>query len=439
MSYRELFNRIRTSLSSPEAYSSFQKELDSKAIEQTLFNKFAGKTSFRAVVMPENPSSTSNVPDSKIIRVRPLDIHDFILPEPCAFSDARKIKRVLSMHPVAYPDSSYSVLGGNAEDTDAVGYGHIVECFFKDGPQSDGNLRGLTYRPSTIGLASDFNMECLGVEIDTSGGGGGGGSLASTNPKKASAAQIAFTRDKYQPYQPPPPGLVLGPFDLDTQVTSYVVNSTVEKIKTYETVDGKRNSPRKLIYVGSVEAYKGKEIKNGLLPKEILGQLPADIVAPSGTSQLKGIFIIDVISDLQRLAMAFEKRFGQKIQLTDSYRTFNRQVSTKNARINASKTILAKIKEGMTDKQKKEIQNEARLKKKEAAMPGTSPHGWALAFDMNTHYGGTSGFASETVSWIITEGPKYNFHSPPGLRDGKGLEEWWHFEYMYRSRIYKKV
>ena len=162
------------------------------------------------------------------------------------------------MHPIAYPDSSYSVLGGNTEDTDAVAYGHIVECFFKDGPQSGGNLRGLTYRPSTVGLASDFNMECLGVEIDASGEGG---SMASTNPKKASATQIAFTRDKYQPYQPPPPGLVLGPFDLDTQVTSYVVNSTEDKIKSYKTVDGKTNNPRKLIYVGSVEAYKGKVIK----------------------------------------------------------------------------------------------------------------------------------------------------------------------------------
>ena len=436
MSYRELFNRIRTSLSSPEAYSSFQKELDSKAIEQTLFNKFAGKTSFRAVVMPENPSSTSNVPDSKIIRVRPLDIHDFILPEPCAFSDVRKIKRVLSMHPVAYPDSSYSVLGGNAEDTDAVGYGHIVECFFKDGPQSDGNLRGLTYRPSTIGLASDFNMRCLGVEIDTSGGGG---SMASTNPKKASAAQIAFTRDKYQPYQPPPSGLVLGPFDLDTQVTSYVVDSTEAKIKSYKTVDKKTNSPRKKIYIGSEETYKGKEIKNGLLPKEILGQLPSGIVAPSSVSQLKGLFIVDVISDVQRLAMAFEKHFGHKLQLTDSYRTFNRQVSMKDKRILASQTILAKLKEGMTDKQKKEIREEARKKRIEAAMPGTSNHGWGLAFDMNSHYDGKEGFASETINWVIANAPKYNFHSPPRLRDGKGLEEYWHFEYMYTSRFFKKV
>ena len=165
--------------------------------------------------------------------------------------------------------------------------------------------------------------------------------------------------------------------------------------------------------MGSAEAYKGKVIKNGLLPKEILGQLPSGIVAPSSVSQLKGLFIVDVISDVQRLAMAFEKHFGHKLQLTDSYRTFNRQVSMKDKRILASQTILAKLKEGMTDKQKKEIREEARKKRIEAAMPGTSNHGWGLAFDMNSHYDGKEGFASETINWVIANAPKYNFHSPP--------------------------
>ena len=435
--YKSLFDRIRNRISSPAAYSSFQKEMDTKAVEQTLFNSMSGKESFRAIVLPDDLNSSSNKPDSKIIRVRPLDLHDFMIPEPCSFALPKQIKTAVSLHPVAYPDSSYPFLGGELEGVDPVGFGHIVECFYKDGPQSGGRLRGLTYRPTTIGLARDFNLECLGVEIDTSGGGGG--SMASTNAKKASAAQIAFTRDKYQPYQPPPPGLVLGPYDLDTRVTSYVVNSTEDKIKSYKTVDGKTNSPRKFIYLGSVEAYKNKEIKNGLLPKEILGQLPSGIVAPSSTSQLKGVFVLDVIRDLQRLAMAFEKRFGQKMKLTDSYRTFNRQVSTKNARIKASNEILTKITPEMSEKQKKEITEKARKKKIEAAMPGTSNHGWALAFDMDSHFGGKSGFASETVNWVITEGPKYNFHSPPRLRDGKGLEEYWHFEYMHPNRVFKKV
>lgn len=435
--YRNLFDRIRNRISSPAAYSSFQKELDSKAVEQTLFNKFAGKSSFRAIVLPETLSVSSNKPESKIIRVRPLDLHDFMIPEPCSFTDSNQIKTCLALHPVAYPDSSYPFLGGNLEGVDPIGYGHIVECFYRSGPQSDGRLRGLTYRPSTIGLARDFNIGCLGVEIET-GGGGSLASYASSNAKKASAAQKAFKRDKYQPYEPPPPGIQLGPFDLDTQVTEYVEKSIEENIKTYKTIDGKINSPITRVYNGMVEAFKGKVIKNGLLPKEILGQIPPDILHPGGSFE-RGIFIIDTARDFQRMAMAFESHFKFKMDLTDSYRTFNRQIGTKDKRIAASREILATIKPGMTDKQKAEIREKARLKKIEAATPGRSPHGWALAFDFNTRYNGKSGYASETFNWIMVNGPKYGFHSPPWARDGKGLEEWWHFEWIDTWKIYKKV
>ncbi len=431
-----IFDRIRRSLSSPEAYSSFQKDLDSKAMEQIFFNTLSGKTSFRAVVLPENSTNSSNRPESKAIRVRPLDIHDFILPEPCSFQDHSKIKRVLAMHPVAYPDSSYPFLGGDLEGVDPVGYGHIVECFFKDGPQSNGNLRGLTYRPTTIGLARDFNIECLGVEIETGGASVGG--YASSRGDKASKAQIAFTRDKYQPYVPPPAGVQLGPFDMDEKVNSYVVSSTVENIATYKTVDNKTNSPSKRIYNGMVEEFKGKVVSNGLLPKEILGQLPPGTVHPGGSFE-RGVVIIDTIRDFQRLAMAFENKFKMKLNLSDSYRTFNRQIKTKNKKINAGNEILAGITPEMSEKRKKEIQNKARLKKIEAATPGRSPHGWGLAFDMNTEYDGKFGYASDTFNWVMINGPKYNFHSPPHMRDGKGLEEWWHFEWMHTWKIYKKV
>ena len=55
-----------------------------------------------------------------------------------------------------------------------------------------------------------------------------------------------------------------------------------------------------------------------------------------------------------RLAQAFEQRFNKKLQLTDSYRTFNRQIEMKNSKIEQGKP-------------------------KEAAKPGTSNHGWGTS------------------------------------------------------------
>jgi hypothetical protein len=175
MSYRELFNRIQQALSSPEAYSSFLKEMKSKAVEQAMFNKLSGKKSFRCVVLPEDMGSTSaTTENAKILRVRPLDLHDFMIPEPCKFKgDTAKIKRCISMHPVAYPDSSYSVLGGNTESVQAIGFGHIVECSFKEGPQSGGRMRGLTYEPKIVGTnTTDLDLTCIsGENVDSTATG----------------------------------------------------------------------------------------------------------------------------------------------------------------------------------------------------------------------------------------------------------------------------
>ena len=142
-----------------------------KAVEQTFFNSFAGKTSFRAVVLPEDlGSNSSNRSSAKILRVRPLDVHDFIIPEPCQFkSDPLKVKKVISLHPVAYPDDSYKFLGGDSEDADTIGFGHIIECFFKDGPQSGGRLRRLTYRPGIVAInRGSVDLTCIsGGNVDT--------------------------------------------------------------------------------------------------------------------------------------------------------------------------------------------------------------------------------------------------------------------------------
>jgi N-acetyl-anhydromuramyl-L-alanine amidase AmpD len=161
------FTAFQNALSNPSAYSSFQKEMNLKAVEQVFFNSLSGKTSFMAVVLTNTGDIGTKSDGFKSIRVRPLNIHDFIIPEPCAFSAPEARKRVIALHPVAYPDSNWKFTGGNDQSADSLTFGNIVECFFGDGPQGGGRLRGLNYRPKIISGTSNLNLECLqGVEVE---------------------------------------------------------------------------------------------------------------------------------------------------------------------------------------------------------------------------------------------------------------------------------
>lgn len=165
------FTAFHTALQDPSSYFSFQKEMNLKAVEQVFFNSLAGTTVFDAVVLPEDLGSSATYDGQKSVRVRPLGIHDFIIPEPCSYKDPVKIKKILAMHPVAYPDSNSPLSAGNDTNPEhqAFGGGVVVECFFKDGPQSAGRLRGLTYRlKASRSTASKLDLNCLGI----SGGDG---------------------------------------------------------------------------------------------------------------------------------------------------------------------------------------------------------------------------------------------------------------------------
>ena len=161
---KNFFTSFYNALSDPATYYSFQKEMNLKAVEQVFFNSFSGKSSFRAVVLPADviPDALSSRSSKiKAIRVRPLDIHGFILPEPCEEKNVERRKKIIAMHPVAYPDETFPVAGGNIEDAVPITTGMVVECAFADGPQS-GRLRGLTYRKSNV-YTTGINLECFGT------------------------------------------------------------------------------------------------------------------------------------------------------------------------------------------------------------------------------------------------------------------------------------
>lgn len=157
------FTAFHRALQDDLSYFSFQKEMNLKAVEQVFFNSLAGKGTFDAVVLPERITETSYSPSSKVLRVRPLGIHDFIIPEPCAYAGfPEKIQKIIHLHPVAYPDSNIPLTPGSQEEADTpFAAGEVVECFFLDGPQNTGNLRGLRYRKKKNTTSNLTSIKCI--------------------------------------------------------------------------------------------------------------------------------------------------------------------------------------------------------------------------------------------------------------------------------------
>jgi len=140
------------------------------------------------------------------------------------------------------------------------------------------------------------------------------------------------------------------------------------------------------------------------------GQLPPSLLQKSKHSNAK--FIVDVIGDYDKLHDAFKTHFGKDLILTDHYRSFAAQVDLK------------------------------RRKGKKAARPGTSNHGWGLAFDFDHRdesygiAGGKRDFESDVYKWLKANAPTYNFHNPPWAQEGGSNPEAWHFESTKKSNFY---
>ncbi len=104
----------------------------------------------------------------------------------------------------------------------------------------------------------------------------------------------------------------------------------------------------------------------------------------------------DAAAMLEELSAAYQQRFGEPIGLTDSYRSYASQVSTRAA------------KPGL------------------AAVPGTSNHGWGLAIDLTSP---ASNPGSAQYKWLRANAPLYGWDNPPWARSNGSKPEPWHFEY----------
>lgn len=62
-----------------------------------------------------------------------------------------------------------------------------------------------------------------------------------------------------------------------------------------------------------------------------------------------------------------------------------------------------------------------------AAIPGTSNHGWAKAFDLASNI---NSFGTPEHQWMRENAAKFGFAHPYWARKGGGREEAWHWEYV---------
>ncbi len=99
---------------------------------------------------------------------------------------------------------------------------------------------------------------------------------------------------------------------------------------------------------------------------------------------------------LESLNQAYKMKFGKNISVTDSYRSYSQQVSTKAAKGNL------------------------------AATPGKSVHGLGKAVDLG---GGIQNFGTAQYNFMLEAGPAFGWVAPSWARKGGSKPEPWHFEY----------
>lgn len=146
----------------------------------------------------------------------------------------------------------------------------------------------------------------------------------------------------------------------------------------------------------------GQTITNGKLPREALYVFP-DMRDSKGRPVA---MLLEIADEFQALLDDFEEHFGYPLIINDTYRSYERQVSVKA--IYGSK----------------------------AATPGTSKHGWGLAFDCETtgKGDGIKGFGGEIYAWLQKNAPKRGFWNPSWAQQTGKNPEAWHWEAVRASR-----
>jgi cell wall-associated NlpC family hydrolase len=125
---------------------------------------------------------------------------------------------------------------------------------------------------------------------------------------------------------------------------------------------------------------------NGLIPPSALCEIGV------GAHRLR----CDAAAAYRAMSAAFAAAFGTPICITDSYRSYDSQVT-----LYGQKPALA-------------------------AVPGTSNHGWGLAVDL---CGGIDAYGTAPYQWMVANAGRFGWLHPTWADQGNGREEPWHWEY----------
>lgn len=124
------------------------------------------------------------------------------------------------------------------------------------------------------------------------------------------------------------------------------------------------------------------------------GLIPANALCSLGIGS--HLLRCDAAAAYTAMAGGFASAFGRPLCITDSYRSFESQVTLYG--------------------QKPQL----------AAVPGTSNHGWALAVDLCD---GVDQFGTAEYRWMVTNAGRFGWIHPTWADPGNGREEPWHWEY----------
>uniref|UniRef100_UPI00084941B7 M15 family metallopeptidase n=1 Tax=Cellulosimicrobium cellulans TaxID=1710 RepID=UPI00084941B7 len=125
------------------------------------------------------------------------------------------------------------------------------------------------------------------------------------------------------------------------------------------------------------------------------GQIPTDVLCEVSFAP-GDLLRCDAAHQFEALNAKYREAFGTDISVTDSYRSFDEQVSMK-----ASRGYFA-------------------------AVPGTSNHGWGLALDLG---GGIQDYGTAQYEWMRANAPAFGFDNPEWARAGGSKNEPWHWEF----------
>ena len=364
-----LFNRI-----------AFKKEMLQELIIDKFYDKIPKET-FEAMILTElgTQSQVNQAGDSEgtpvteeakrkttyyYLRVRPLRITRYILPDPFKLKSVEAREKMINAHPLAQIDAANAT-------APVPKWGQIWQCRF-----TTNDYRGIVMEKYL----------------------------------RSSAEEIVLTNENGSTQVLTPDDVWVGSGTVGDYPAGNVGQTTPEGW-----------TPQTRHYVGTNSTYKNKPVYNGQIPQELLLETTENV---SPHRKGKAVIIAEAMDDFKALAKAYYEHFGRKIIINSSYRSFEKQVELKKDYTNQGKPSYA-------------------------ATPGTSNHGWGFAFDyQNQSETGAwvsnsgnadlpepykkrgAGYQTPTYKWMLVNAPKYNFHNPLSMQEGKsGPDEPWHFQW----------